>query len=191
MLGMANPDSARTNVVRHLERVGLIDGNGALTERGQKWRVDATYPEACQDILDDIYPDELAGLSDTAGKPDRSRLGTWFEHKGFGGSNATQMAATYAMIAEKTIPEPPGSDDQRPAAKKVAKQATRKQPAARANRSEDSRAQGREDDNSGHGGTDKRRPDIHLDIQIHIPADASPDQIDQIFASMAKHLYGR
>lgn len=34
-------------------------------------------------------------------------------------------------------------------------------------------------------------PSVHIDIQIHIPPDASTDQIDQIFASMAKHLYGR
>jgi hypothetical protein len=33
------------------------------------------------------------------------------------------------------------------------------------------------------------RPDIHLDFQIHIAADARPDQIEAIFASMAKHLY--
>jgi hypothetical protein len=32
-------------------------------------------------------------------------------------------------------------------------------------------------------------PHLHLDIQIHIAADASAEQIDQIFASMAKHLY--
>lgn len=30
---------------------------------------------------------------------------------------------------------------------------------------------------------------LHIDIQIHIDPDASPDQIEQIFASMAKHLY--
>ncbi|MCW5863178.1 MAG: hypothetical protein KIT52_08740 [Anaerolineae bacterium] len=35
-----------------------------------------------------------------------------------------------------------------------------------------------------------RIPAIHIDIQIHISADAKPEQIDQIFASMAKHLYG-
>ena len=29
---------------------------------------------------------------------------------------------------------------------------------------------------------------LHLDIQIHISPEASSDQIDQIFASMAKHL---
>ena len=32
-------------------------------------------------------------------------------------------------------------------------------------------------------------PSLHLDIQIHIASDASPDQIEAIFASMAKHLY--
>jgi len=33
-------------------------------------------------------------------------------------------------------------------------------------------------------------PSVHIDIQIHISPEASPDQIDQIFKSMAKHLYG-
>jgi len=35
----------------------------------------------------------------------------------------------------------------------------------------------------------KLSPSLHIDIQIHISPDASADQIDQIFASMAKHLY--
>jgi glycine cleavage system regulatory protein len=34
-------------------------------------------------------------------------------------------------------------------------------------------------------------PSLHIDIQIHIPSDASPEQIESIFASMAKHLYRR
>lgn len=33
-------------------------------------------------------------------------------------------------------------------------------------------------------------PEVHIDIQIHISSDASAEQIDQIFSSMAKHLYG-
>ena len=33
------------------------------------------------------------------------------------------------------------------------------------------------------------RPSVHIDIQIHIDSTASAEQIDQIFASMAKHLY--
>ncbi len=33
-------------------------------------------------------------------------------------------------------------------------------------------------------------PALHIDVQIHISPEASADQIDQIFASMSKHLYG-
>ena len=33
------------------------------------------------------------------------------------------------------------------------------------------------------------RPALHIDIQVHIDPASSAEQIDQIFASMAKHLY--
>ena len=36
-----------------------------------------------------------------------------------------------------------------------------------------------------------REPTVHIDVQIHIDSSASSAQIDQIFASMARHLYGR
>jgi hypothetical protein len=32
-------------------------------------------------------------------------------------------------------------------------------------------------------------PSLHIDIQIHISADASADQIEQVFKNMAKYLY--
>jgi hypothetical protein len=35
-----------------------------------------------------------------------------------------------------------------------------------------------------------KSPSVHIDIQIHISPEASPEQIDQIFKSMSKHLYG-
>lgn len=34
-------------------------------------------------------------------------------------------------------------------------------------------------------------PTLHIDFQVHIAADAPPEQIDKIFESMAKHLYGK
>ena len=34
-------------------------------------------------------------------------------------------------------------------------------------------------------------PTVHINVQIHIDSNATPEQIDQIFASMARHLYGR
>lgn len=33
-------------------------------------------------------------------------------------------------------------------------------------------------------------PEVHIDIQIHISPDSSHEQIEKIFESMAKHLYG-
>ena len=38
--------------------------------------------------------------------------------------------------------------------------------------------------------TGNPNPSVHIDVQIHIASEASTDQIDQIFKSMAKHLYG-
>lgn len=45
---------------------------------------------------------------------------------------------------------------------------------------------------SGEGKTqaNSSAPTLHIDIQIHISSEASTDQIDKIFESMAKHLYG-
>ena len=34
-------------------------------------------------------------------------------------------------------------------------------------------------------------PTVHVDVQVHIATDASAEQIDAIFASMAKHLYSK
>jgi len=38
---------------------------------------------------------------------------------------------------------------------------------------------------------DSPAPALHIDFQVHIAADAPPEQIDKIFESMAKHLYGK
>ena len=43
---------------------------------------------------------------------------------------------------------------------------------------------------NGSADVETKRPDLHIDIQVHIDATASAEQIDFIFASMAKHLYG-
>ena len=34
-------------------------------------------------------------------------------------------------------------------------------------------------------------PELHINVQIHIDPTSSPELIDRIFSSMAKHLYGR
>ena len=43
---------------------------------------------------------------------------------------------------------------------------------------------------TGVGASETKRPALHIDIQIHIDPTSSAELIDNIFASMAKHLYG-
>lgn len=188
MLGHATPRSAENNIVYPMRRLGLIDEDGTLTPRGNKWRVDSSYPDACQEILDEIYPDELAGFVDNTGSPDVSEVKNWFQHKGLGESNARQMASTYVMIAQKKIPEAAAGSQPRTRSQPVQPRAGTTTAARRS-----SRVVKQTEQNLGQTAGDKpssaNGPNIHFDIQIHIPADASADQIDHIFASMAKHLY--
>lgn len=39
--------------------------------------------------------------------------------------------------------------------------------------------------------SERSGPSLHIDVQVHIDSSATTEQIDQIFASMAKHLYGK
>lgn len=193
LLGMSSPNSARDNVISAMRKIGLFNDEGTLTDRGNKWRIDSTYAEACQEILDEIYPEELLSLTGESGMPDKGQLSIWFQHKGHGESNARQMANTYAMIAEKqpqdapaSTPGPSGQSVKKTRAPRALKERLSDPPSGnQASRStQSSSADESRVSNEGR----KAGPTIHLDIQIHIPATANAEQIDQIFASMAKHL---
>ena len=192
LLDMAGAKSASDNIVGPMRRLGLIAEDGSLTDRGQKWRVDESYGTACQEILDEIYPDDVKSLTTHDGAPEPSQVLTWFKHKGFGGSNASQMAGTFVMIASKELPD--ASADQKPAAKSNGKRPSAAPPrvakaAAAPAAAHAAPAVVRETQAPAPKVPDG--PRIHLDIQIHIPASATPEQIDRIFESMAKHLYAK
>ena len=72
-LGHDSPTSAATNVVSPMQKLGLIDENGALTDLGNRWRNDASYAEACQQIIDKIYPAELTDFTTADGSPDKAK----------------------------------------------------------------------------------------------------------------------
>jgi hypothetical protein len=174
--------SASQNAVLPMRKLGLIDDNGALTDRGNIWRNDATYAQACQEILEEIYPHELSGFTTPEGGPDKAVVTKWFQHQKFGDSNAKQMAAAYVMIAEKKVPE---------VIDKEAKPRTKRQqaPSAAAKASKPASDEAVTTAAQPRPAQPAARPAIHLDFQIHIAADARPEVIEQIFASMAKHLY--
>lgn len=183
---MAGEKSALDNIVRPLRALGLVEEDGSLTERGNKWRVDASYAEACEEILKDVYPSELAALTDESGGVDTGTVATWLMQRGQGDANAKAMAATYAMIAAKSL-EPARAAS---SANGQPKKASRSSRGTKEAKSASAAATHQQPAPAAHTETGAgRTPTIHLDIQVHIPPAASAEQIDQIFASMAKHLY--
>jgi hypothetical protein len=70
-VGHESPSSAAGNVVIPMHKFGLIDDDGNLTDHGHKWRTADGYAEACQEILDEIYPANLAAFTTADGGPDK------------------------------------------------------------------------------------------------------------------------
>ncbi len=187
LMDLANPKSAQENVVKPMRMLGLIDEDGVLTDRGHKWRIDESFGDACQQILDEIYPDELGTLIDEDGRPDRKMVKTWFQQQGLGDSNARLMTATYVMVAGKQPLGLPGTKPPMPMKNESPGIGRpRKSPEPHGT---DKPLDGEPRESATAHAPPSRGPTIHLNIQIHIPADATPEQFDQIFSSMARHLY--
>jgi len=182
VLGLTSAASAG-NLIGPLRILGLIDDEGRPTDRAFAWREDESYKQICEDMLTDVYTDALRSAFPDPSPVDSSSVANWFRRNtGVGQSAALGMAALYTLISVGDLEA--GRTNASPAAsqkKDVAKKAaTKPQPK-----------------NGGVSKTDEttdqpRRiePALNINVQIHISSDASPDQIDQIFKSMAEHLYG-
>jgi Family of unknown function (DUF5343) len=182
-----------SNFMPQLGALGLIE-DGRLTPLAHEWRLDESYPEARQKILDRVYPQELREAQ-PCDNIDPERLAAWFtRNTGTGEGAGHNMARLYTLICR-------GED----AGSREDAQTRTSGRAVPVRRSQKPRASTRQDQPSSgptaidarpHDGTASvtpRRhqvggPSVHLDIQIHIAADTRAEQIDQIFESMARHL---
>lgn len=177
-------ERAAANVMPNLRRVGLIDDGGAPTERAVLWRDDAHYAEICQTIISEVYPKQLTDAA-PAPDPDRDRVASWFGRDTRTGSAAsTQMARLYLLLAKGDVAGASGPEEAGVAPKTSRSDSV---PKAKARTSE---------------GPDKAtgvrprspqsiEPVVQINLQVQIDASASVEQIDAIFDSMARHLYGR
>jgi uncharacterized protein DUF5343 len=178
--------SARNNVKPSLRSCGLIDSDDKPTQRAVKWRDDKQYPKVCEDIWTDVYPQELRDLAPAA-DADRGEVQSWFaNHTGAGQSGAGKMASFYMMLLEKDpARESEGSPASKPARTPVAKAPRPARTPAATSRARES---GEPPDEKPASKQPKAGPELHINVQIHIAADAGAEQIENIFASMARHL---
>lgn len=170
--------SAKANIIPSLIMMGIIDQEGKPTERAVKWRDDVEYSEVCREMRTELYPQEL--LDAMSGPSiDRPAVERWFATKTrVGETAAKRFAVVYELLATAAVPEkqetpPAPAKPKSPTKRRSSKSIPEEPPAKEVEKP------------VVFSGVE---PSIHIDIQIHISPDASPDQIDQIFSNMVKHF---
>ncbi|MFL5799326.1 MAG: DUF5343 domain-containing protein [Actinomycetota bacterium] len=180
------------NLIPQLRQIGLIDDNNRTTPLANDWRDDETYAQACRQIVDRVYPQDLTDALPPP-NPDPGAAARWFMRTlGVGQSAATKLASFYRLVASGDVAGQQTERRARETSGNGAKRSTAKRQTAQP-RTRRATASG-----SGTGteaATVERKgtavPSLHIDVQVHIPPDATPEQIDIIFAAMAKHLYDK
>jgi hypothetical protein len=196
---------AAGNLLPQLKTLGIIDNDGAPLELAKRFRMDSEYPEVVTEILDRVYPSELRGLfpgpTEEAGD-----ITNWFMlHTGGGQVGSAAQSRFYLMLISGELPtaearkvrlsssSSSSSSSSDSSAKPKSEITTLKKPKT-ADAAKPSAANPADVSNAAPvvplpSGGQAALPGLHLDIQIHIDADASVDQIDAVFASMARHIY--
>jgi hypothetical protein len=174
--------SARANVLPPLKTVGLIKEDGTPTPLAKRWRDDQEYPAVCDEIKKAVYPTELLEAAPEPAK-DSEPARRWFAGRtGHGEAAVKRMVAFYRVLSERD----PSAAQQNETAKARPPSATKR---GKVPRVKPPSVQRKVDDHH-QPHTQMHGPPLHINVQIHISSDASPDQIDQVFSSMAKHLKG-
>lgn len=183
-----NVDSAKKNIIPPLKTLGIINEENKPTDKAKLWRDDEAYSKLCQEIREEVYPEDLLHAQPPP-SPDKDAVKRWFANATSSGDGAaTQMAATYLLLCEakpidkENLKAIKGSSERtknggqkRPDKTAQIKNATNEV-------ADNMTVSAKQHSNS------KLIPSVHIDVQIHISPESSAEQIDQIFESMAKHL---
>jgi hypothetical protein len=116
---------------------------------------------------------------------DRDGITRWFSlHTGNGVNAVSKMVTFYLLLVEADPSKSAKSSNstagkKKRKAKEPKKESTRTTPEKPTIKKEEAEQRSEQ----------KKKPDLNINLEIHISSDASEDQIDKIFESMAKHLY--
>jgi hypothetical protein len=175
--------SARTNVLPYLKDIGLIGDEGKTQDLAKSWRDDKQYAEVCQKIRDNVYPNDLISAVPNPSE-DRKAVERWFaNHTGAGSAAVKRMAAIYTVISEGDLLRKPQKK------RHEASITTKKGPVAKTEKKSTPPSLPSSPPSSTPYTSPQVMPGVNINIEIHISSDATPDQIDRIFESMAKHIY--
>ena len=104
LLSMASDNSANSNIITPMKRLGLIDEDNKPTALANDWRIDEKYSKACDTMLKTVYPAELLDLFPDK-EIDKSSARTWFMSQGVGQAAADKMIALFTLLKNGEIKE--------------------------------------------------------------------------------------
>jgi hypothetical protein len=186
-LSQMKEGSARSNVINPLRELALIDENSKPTELAQRWRHDDDYKAVCHEIRDEIYPKELVEAFPDADASKNGVIKNWFMKTGQVGEAAARMYAdTYILLSQADLAKSEEKPTSKASPRKSETQVRSKKLASE--KKSESTEISLPPIPIVEPQSQRRLPAIHIDVQVHISPDTSPEQIDRIFESMAKHL---
>lgn len=188
--------AARAYIVE-LRSVGILSDENKATPLAQKWRLEDSYAEAVDQIIQSTYPEGLVHVA-PPGEAERQKVVSWFLREGLGQGAAGNKAATYLMISSPTPNEAP-----RAVAKAAQGESSPRGRAAPTKAQRTTTTVEREvgrappkggGEGGGHGGSGGQKAGsetfpLNVNVQIHISADAGTEQIESIFQAMRRYLY--
>lgn len=184
LLTMSSDNSANSNVISPMKRIGLIDDENKPTPLANDWRLDNKYKSACDTIIKTVYPTELLDLFPDS-NIDRNSARNWFMSQGVGQGAADKMVALFILLKSGEIKEKKTTP--------ISKDKTTKKIDAKPKKAVSELTENAETTpipTKHNVAVTSSQPNLHIDLQIHISPDSTAEQIETIFASMAKHLYG-
>lgn len=187
LLDLKDDKSAINNVIVPMRTLGLIDDAGIPTDLANEWRMDDTYDQACEEMLVNVYPDELRELLPEK-QIDEGVATNWFMKNGVGEPTAKKMVRMFSLLKEADLSKKVEGNSVKKSSKKTEKQ-TNSTSLSSKRKTETAKSADAIHPKRSISDPMQSGPDVHIDLQIHISPDSTPEQIEAIFLSMAKHLY--
>jgi hypothetical protein len=154
---------------RILKALGFTDGSNAPSDRWRQYRGSRPKKVLAEGVRE-AYSSLFELYADACQRSD-AELSNFFRSRTTGGDVAVKRTvATFKILCSQAEFDEVVTLDADPAAA----------------------AEGPDDERRGNTaarGANSSAPALHIDIQIHISPESSAEQVDQIFESMAKHLY--
>jgi hypothetical protein len=178
-------EAAAKQYITELIAVGILNEDKKATPLALQWRLDSSYHDAVEKLLQNAYPQTLLDLA-PHDKGDRQKAVSYFLHEGLGQGAAANKAATYFLIGARSPNEAPVRNS--PKQKQTGSESTDIFPKPRAPKTDVHKRAAATAPRTRINSVGAESIPLNVNVQIHISADAGTDQIEAIFSAMKRYL---